>query len=46
VHQVGPKDSGKQNFSFLELKVKAVGKVQILRTATETARDRRNFFIA
>jgi hypothetical protein len=35
VHQVG-------NFSFLTLKAKAVGEVQILRTAT--VRDRRIFF--
>jgi hypothetical protein len=43
VHQVGPKDSGSQNFSFLALKAEAVGEVQILRTATAaaTARDRR-----
>jgi hypothetical protein len=44
VHQVGPKDSGSQNFSFLALKAEPVGKVQILRAAT--ARDRREFFIA
>jgi hypothetical protein len=42
VHQVGPKDSGSQNFSFLALKAEPVGEVQILRTAT--ARDRRIFF--
>jgi hypothetical protein len=44
VHQVGPKDSGSQNFSFLALKAEPVGEVQILRTATATARDRRKFF--
>jgi hypothetical protein len=37
MHQVGPKDSGSQNFSFLALKAKLVGEVQILRTATATA---------
>jgi hypothetical protein len=42
VHQVGPKDSGSQNFSFLALKTEPVGEVQILRTAT--ARDRRKIF--
>jgi hypothetical protein len=41
VHQVGPKDSGSQNFSLLALKAEPVGEVQILRTATATARDRR-----
>jgi hypothetical protein len=48
VHQVGPKDSGSQNFSFLALKAEPVGEVQILRTATATAtaRDRRKKFIA
>jgi hypothetical protein len=46
VHQVGPKDSGSQNFSFLALKAEPVGEVQILRKATTTARDRRKFFIA
>jgi hypothetical protein len=52
VHQVGPKKSGSQNFSFLALKAEPVGEVQILRTATAmatamataTARDRQNFF--
>jgi hypothetical protein len=44
VHQVGVKDSGSQNFSFLALKAEAVCEVQILRTATVTARDRRNLF--
>jgi hypothetical protein len=52
VHQVGPKDSGSQNFSFLALKAEPVGEVQILRTATAmatatataTARDRRKKF--
>jgi hypothetical protein len=46
VHQVGPKDSGSQNFSFLALKAEPVGEVQILRTATATAtaRDRRKIF--
>jgi hypothetical protein len=38
VHQVGPKDFGSQNFSFLALKAESVGEVQILRS---TARDRR-----
>jgi hypothetical protein len=46
VHQVDPKDSGSQNFNFLALKVEPVGEVQILRTATATARDKRIFFIA
>jgi hypothetical protein len=45
VHQAGPKDSGSQNFSFLALKAEPVGEVQILRTATATARDRRIFFL-
>jgi hypothetical protein len=40
------KDSGSQSFSFLALKAESVGEVQILRTATATTRDRRNFFIA
>jgi hypothetical protein len=46
VHQVGSKDSGSQNYSFLALKGKAVGVTQILcTTATAaTARDRRIFF--
>jgi hypothetical protein len=44
VHQVGPKDSGSKNFSFLVLKAEPVGEMQILRTATETARDRREIF--
>jgi hypothetical protein len=44
MHQVGPKDSESQNFSFLALKAKPVGEVQILRTATATARDRRKNF--
>jgi hypothetical protein len=39
MHQVGPKESESQNFSFLALKAEPVGEVQILRTAT--ARDRR-----
>jgi hypothetical protein len=46
VHQVGPKDSGSQNFSLLALKAEPVGEVQILRTATATATARDNFFIA
>jgi hypothetical protein len=46
VHQVGPKDSGSQNFSFLALKAEPVAEVQILRSATATARDRRKKFIA
>jgi hypothetical protein len=29
VHQVGPKDSESQNFSFLALKAEPVGEVQI-----------------
>jgi hypothetical protein len=41
VHQVGPKDSGSQNFSLLALKAEPVSEVQILRTATATARDGR-----
>jgi hypothetical protein len=44
VHQVGSKDSGSQNFSFLALKAEPVGEVQIMQTATTTARDRRKFF--
>jgi hypothetical protein len=46
VHQVGSKDCGSQSFSFLALKAKPVGEVQILRMATlaAAARDRRNFF--
>jgi hypothetical protein len=46
VHQVGSKDSGRQNFSFLALKAEPVGEVQILRTATATAtaRDERKIF--
>jgi hypothetical protein len=32
VHQVGPKDSWSQNFSFKVLKAEPVGEVQILRT--------------
>jgi hypothetical protein len=44
VHQVGSKDFGSQNFSFLALKAEPVGEVQILRTATATvtARDSSN----
>jgi hypothetical protein len=41
-HQVGSKDSGRQNFTFLGLKAWAEGEVQILHAATATARDRRN----
>jgi hypothetical protein len=37
MHQVGPKDAGGQNFSFLALKAEPVDEVQILRTATATA---------
>jgi hypothetical protein len=44
VHKVGLKDFESQNFSFLALKAKPVGEVQILRTAT--ARDRRKKIIA
>jgi hypothetical protein len=44
VHQVGSKDSGSQNFSFIALKTEPVGDVRILRTATAPARDRWNFF--
>jgi hypothetical protein len=33
VHQVGRKDPGSQNFSFLALKAEPVGEEQILRTA-------------
>jgi hypothetical protein len=43
VHQVDPIDSGSQIFSFLALKAEPVGEVQILRTATATARYRRIF---
>jgi hypothetical protein len=46
VHQVGPKDFGSQNFSFLALKAEYVGEVQILRMATATARFRRKKIIA
>jgi hypothetical protein len=46
VHQVNPKDSGSKNFSFLALKGKTKGVVQILRTATATARDKRIIFSA
>jgi hypothetical protein len=46
VHQVGSKDSGSQNFSFLALQAEPVGEVQILRTGTATARDRRKFFLS
>jgi hypothetical protein len=45
MHQVGLKDSGSQNFSFLAIKRKAVGVVQILRAATPTARDKRFFYL-
>jgi hypothetical protein len=41
VHQVGSKDSGSQNFTFIALKKKAVGVIQILCTTAATARDRR-----
>jgi hypothetical protein len=46
VHQVGAKDSGSQNFSFLALKEKAVGVTQIFATTATaaTARDRRKNF--
>jgi hypothetical protein len=44
VHQVGSKNSGSQNFSFIALKTEPVGEVQILRVATATARDRWNKF--
>jgi hypothetical protein len=44
LHQVGPKNSGSQNFSFLALKAEPVGEVHILRTATATAPDRRKNF--
>jgi hypothetical protein len=46
VHQVGSKESGRQNFSFLALKAKPVGEVKILctATATATARDRLKIF--
>jgi hypothetical protein len=46
MHQIGFKDSGSQNFSFLALKAEPVGEVQILRTATATARDRRKIFLS
>jgi hypothetical protein len=45
VYQIGPKDSRSQNFSFLALKAGAVGEVQILRTATTTAREKRKFLL-
>jgi hypothetical protein len=35
--QVGPKDSGSQNFSFVALKAEPIGEVQILCTVTATA---------
>jgi hypothetical protein len=41
VHQVGSKDSGSQNFSFLAFKGKAIGVTQILCITAATARDRR-----
>jgi hypothetical protein len=41
VHQVGLKDFGRQNFSFLAFEAEAVGVTQIYPT---TARDRRKFF--
>jgi hypothetical protein len=49
VHQVGPKDSGSQNFSFLASKASSVASRQISsNTATAataaTARDRRKIF--
>jgi hypothetical protein len=55
VHQVGPKDFGSQNFSFLALKAEAVGVTQIYATTATaatvataataaTARDRRKNF--
>jgi hypothetical protein len=48
VHQVSSKDFGSQNFSPLALNAEPVGEVQILRTATATARrvTDGNFFIA
>jgi hypothetical protein len=42
VHQVGPKDYGSQNFSFLASIGTELASIQI--SATATARDRRNFF--
>jgi hypothetical protein len=42
-HQVGPKDSGSQNVSFLAFKGEAVGVAKMYANATATARDRRNF---
>jgi hypothetical protein len=42
VHQVGPKDYGSQNFSFLAFIGTELVSRQI--TATATARDRRIFF--
>jgi hypothetical protein len=45
VHQVGLKDYGSQNFSFLAFKGEAVGVVQILyHNGAATARDRHKFF--
>jgi hypothetical protein len=40
VHQIGLKDYGCLNFSFLTLKAQAVVEAKILRTATTTARDK------
>jgi hypothetical protein len=43
-HQVDPKDSRSQNFSFLAFEAETLGAIQILRKVAATARDRRNFF--
>jgi hypothetical protein len=48
VHQVGLKDSGSRNFSFLAAEGAELASTQIFSTtvtATATARDRRKFFI-
>jgi hypothetical protein len=42
VHQVGPKNSGSQNFSFLAVEGAELAATQISTTAT--ARDGRKFF--
>jgi hypothetical protein len=46
VHQVGSKDSGSQNFSFLVFKEDAVGVTQVLCTTAATVRDSGKKFIA
>jgi hypothetical protein len=44
VHQVGPKDYGSQNFSFLAFIGTELVSRQISATAKATARDRRKIF--